>query len=134
MPDTIHHKLLRRLQELDGVIEKASKEKEHIKYVLKRFAPKASDQMELLAHHTPTAKSAVLQLVQTMLKTRAQPMSSGQLYDALQERGVMIKKTSFDGYMSVWCRKPETRIIRKEMGKYALIEEKKAEASSALVA
>ncbi|MDB4979173.1 MAG: hypothetical protein JWM56_1359 [Candidatus Peribacteria bacterium] len=113
--------LRQRQRELDQIIDKARKEKEHIEYVIKNFVKKEDIQMSLPDPlFTFASRGELLELVTSILQQNGNTMKAGDIYTELQRRGVAPKKTTFDAYMSQWSGDPAISIHRLRPGMYKL--------------
>ncbi len=126
MPISIEE-LRRRRRELEADINKFVREKEHIDYVLRHFAKEGAETAAMQLNMQIPADSSFkyrskdekLQAVIDILKTtEGNTQKSGVIHRKLEEKGIILKKTTFDAYMSMWVDNPETHIVRTGPGMY----------------
>ena len=126
MPISIEE-LRRRRRELEADINKFVREKEHIDYVLRHFAKEGAENAAMqLNMQIPAdgsfkyrSKDEKLRIVVEILKTAdGSAQKSSLIHRKLEEKGIVLKKTTFDAYMSMWVDNPETHIVRTGPGMY----------------
>lgn len=122
MPEIPITELRKKLEELDTLIQKATKEKEHLEYVLRTFAPDQDQQALFPDAQALTKRGSKLTTVIEILQANRAPMRSAEIHKELQSRGMNMPKPTFDAYMSEWIKMKEPKIQRVTSGIYALSE------------